>query len=43
LDNTENLPIPDDQHMITAPWLEVGEEGRGRSIKKLDALTVVNE
>jgi len=26
--------------MITTPWLEVGEEGRGRSIQKLDALTV---
>jgi hypothetical protein len=40
LDNTENLPIPDDQYMIATPRVEIGEEGRGRSIQKLDPMAV---
>lgn len=39
-DDTENMPIPDHQNMITTPWLEVAEEGRGRSIQKVDALAL---
>lgn len=39
-DDTENMPIPDHQYMIATPGLEVGEEGRGRSIQIVDALAL---
>ena len=34
------MPIPDHEYMVATPGLEVGEEGGGRAIQKVDALAL---